>query len=193
MQQAELYDRPDKINVETFYKISKTGNLELLKVNPEDQVDEDVLNDVWLDLQEYYFSHTNHNTYDLFKRNMKNVVALQSELVACHAALKLVELCDERGLEILPKLGIKDKDITKIRSAINRKQTNLNFAKSKLERVQKNDADVSFYRILASVSRRIGFPINPTEYHLERWVETLADLHEKEEAERQMYNDKKRK
>ena len=191
--QPQLYDTPDKINVETFYKISKTGNLELLKVNPDDQVDADVLNDVWLDLQEYYFSHTNKNTYELFKRNMKNVVALQSELVACYAALKLVELCDERGFEILPKLGIKHKDITQIRSAINRKQTNLEFAKNKLDRVQKNDADASFYRILASVSRRIGLQINPKEYHLERWVETLADLYAKEEAELQLHNAKKAK
>lgn len=193
MSEPQLYDTPQKINVETFYKISKTGNLELLKVNPDDQVSEEALNDVWLDLQEYYFSKTNKNTYELFKRNMKSVVGMQSEIIACYAALKLVELCDERGLEILPKLGIKHNDIEKIKSAINRKQTNLNFAKTKLERVQQKDADVSFYKLLASVSRRLGREINPAEYHLERWVELLSDLHDKEEAEQKLYNDKKRK
>ena len=62
---SQLYDTPRKISVERFYEIMETGNLDLLKVKPEDEVREKRLIDVWLDLQEYYYVNTNKVSFQV--------------------------------------------------------------------------------------------------------------------------------
>jgi hypothetical protein len=189
---SNMYDTPRKINVERFYEIMTTGNLELLKVNPKESVSEERLNDVWLDLQEYYYTNTNASGFKKFKNNYKTVVLYQNEIVACSAGLKLIEFDDEYGYSILEKFGIKDRDQSAIRSAILRKETKLNLAKSKMDQAGKNEA-ISFYKIVASVERGLSRQLNLNEVNLERWVAYLSELKEKHEAEKKDLHKRKSK
>lgn len=189
---SQLYDTPRKISVERFYEIMETGNLDLLKVKPEDEVREKRLIDVWLDLQEYYYVNTNKVSFQKFKDNFKRYVLLQNEITACNAALMLVDLNDETGFEILEYFGIRGKDEKEIRSAILRKETKLEFAKNRLSKGEKKDA-IGFYKIVASVERGIGRQLNLAEVNLERWVAYLDEIKTKNELEKQRVHKNKRR
>jgi hypothetical protein len=189
---SQLYDTPRKINVEKFYEIMETGNLNLLKVNPEEKVGEERLIDVWLDLQEYYYSNTNKVSFQKFKGNFKKVVLLQNEITACYAGMKLVEFNMDKGHEILRRFGIKYTDIGDIKSAILRKETKLDFAKNKLSSNEKRET-VGFYKIVASVESGLNRQLNLHEINLERWVAYLNEIKDKNElAKKQTRKNKKR-
>lgn len=189
----QLYDTPRKISVERFYGIMETGDLNLLKVNPGDGADEKRLIDVWLDLQEYYYTNTNKVSFQKFKNNFKRYVLLQNEITACSAALMLIEFNDEKGFEILEYFGIKSRDEKDIKSAILRKETKLEFAKNKLNNAEQKEA-IGFYKIVASVERGIGRQLNLAEVNLERWVAYLDEIRIKNELEKkQAHKNKRRK
>lgn len=189
VEQLPLYDTPRKLNVETFYQIMETGDLELLIVppKPENLNLEKLsqrLNDVWLDLQEYYYSNTNETSFKRFKDNFRKVILIQNEITGCYAALKLIELGLEEGYETLKFFGVNQEDIEGIRSAIGRKETKLDFAKNKLDTNDKKQA-VGFFKIVASVERNLNRQLDLKEVSLERWVAYLDEIKQKNEAERQ--------
>jgi hypothetical protein len=168
-----------------------TGNLELLKVNPKEKASPETLNDVWLDLQEYYYANTNKQSFNRFKNNFKRVVLLHNEITACYAGLRLVEFNREEGYEILKKFGISGKDEQAIKSAILRRETKLDLAKNKLGNNDKKEA-VSFYKIVASVESGLNRQLNLQEINLERWVAYLNEIKDKNEAAKKQAHKKKR-
>ena len=180
----QLYDTPRKLNVETFYRIMETGDLTLLQINPKEKVNPERLNDVWLDLQEYYYSNTNEQSFKKFKDNFKKVILIQNEITGCYAALRLIELGIDEGYETLKFFKIESDDMEQIRSAISRKETRLEFAKNKLDTNGKNEA-VGFYKIVASVERNLNRQMVLAEINLERWVAYLDEIKQKNEAEKQ--------
>jgi hypothetical protein len=155
-----------------------------LQINPKEKVNPEKLNDVWLDLQEYYYSNTNEQSFKKFKDNFRRVILIQNEITACYAALRLIELGFEDGFETLKHFKIESDDLEQIRSAISRKETRLEFAKNKLDTNGKNEA-VSFYKILASVERGLNRQMVLSEINLERWVAYLDEIKQKNEAEKQ--------
>ena len=179
-----LYDTPRKLNVETFYQIMESGNLELLKVNPSEKASPEKLNDVWLDLQEYYYSNTNQQSFKKFKDNFRRVILIQNEITGCQAALKLIELGLDEGYETLKFFGVNQEDIEGIKSAIGRKETKLEFAKNKLDTNDKKQA-VGFFKIVASVERNLNRQLDLKDVSLERWVAYLEEIRLKNEAEKQ--------
>lgn len=189
---SPLYDTPRKINVQTFYEIMETQNLSLLKVNPKAKVSEETLNDVWLDLLEYYYTNTNQSAFKRFFNTIKTVTQLEMELVSCHASFDMVKLGDERGYEILRHWKINSTDSEQIRSAILRRETKLELARRKLNDNGK-DEKVNFYRIVASVEGALNRQMNLAEINLERWVAYLNDIKEKQEAQKQEQNKRKGK
>ena len=180
----KLYDTPRKINVETFYQIMESGNLELLKVNPNEKANPERLNDVWLDLQEYYYSNTNQQSFKKFKDNFRMVILIQNEITGCQAALKLIEFGLDEGYETLKFFGVNQEDIEGIKSAIGRKETKLEFAKNKLDTNDKKQA-VGFFKIVASVERNLNRQLDLKDVSLERWVAYLEEIKLKNEAEKQ--------
>lgn len=199
-QSLKLYDTPRKLNIETFYEIMETGNLELLIVNQPEKLNElqqlklnEKLTDIWLDLQEFYYSNTNKQSFNKFKHNFKQVILLQNEITGCNAGLKLVELgFPEKGFEILEYFKISYTDTKNIKSAILRKETKLEFAKNKLDKGDKKES-VSFYKIVASVERNLNRQLNLKEINLERWVAYLGEIREKSEAEKKLVQKNKGK
>lgn len=196
-----LYDIPSKINVETFYRIMETGDLTLLMVNQSqfqnlnsDQQESanEKLNDVWLDLQEYYYSHTSKQSFEKFKYNLKKVVQLQNEITTCEAALQLVVLGFDEHFETLIQFGITATDIDQIKSAISRKETKLEFAKNKLEKGGEKES-AGFYKLVANVERALNRQLDLREINLERWVAYLQDIKERNEQQKQEINNSKRK
>jgi len=194
----KLYDTPRTINVETFYQIMETGNLMLLvesqkKLNEKQQEKlNKTLNDVWLDLQEYYYSETNKQSFNRFKNNFKNVILCQNEVTGCYAGLKLVELGIEEGYETLMFFKISAIEKEQIESAIRRKETKLELLKNKLDNNDKKEA-VSFYKMVANVERNLNRQLNLTEINLERWIAYLAEIKEKHESEKKLARNNKNK
>lgn len=187
-----LYDSPRKLNVQTFYEIMETENLELLKVNPNEEVSEQRLNDVWLDLLEFYYTNTNQLAFKKFSNNIKNIVSIEQELVACYAAVELIKLGDETGYEYLRKFKINDTDADKIRSAILRKETKLELTRSRMKDNGKQEK-LSFYKIVSSVENALNRQMNLAEINLERWIAYLNDVKEKQEALKKQGNKKGKK
>jgi hypothetical protein len=196
VQTLSLYDTPKKLQVELFYEIMETRELKLLMVNPKEELSEKQnqelslrLIDVWFDLQEFYYSHTNKQSFDRFKDSLRRVIQLENEITTCIAALELVKLesADESIFEVLKKFGINTQDAGKIHKAILRKKTKLEFAKNKLDN-KSSDTDkkevASFYKLLAGVERQLNRQLNIQEINLERWVAYLEDIREKSEAEK---------
>ncbi|WP_159522869.1 hypothetical protein [Sunxiuqinia indica] len=167
----------------------ETGNRELLKVNPKSKVSPEKLDEVWLDLQEYYYEGTNKQSFQKFKRSLKKIIQLENEIISCKAALHMVELGSDEGYEVLQYFKIKATEPDKIKSAIFRKETKLDFAKTAADRKSKK-ADSheasTFYKMLASVERSLNRQLNTTEVNLERWVAYLDDIRQKREAEAQV-------
>jgi hypothetical protein len=189
-RQQQLYDTPRKINMETFYEIMSTGNLGLLKVNPDQKVSEQLLNDVWFDLQEYYYLNTNKLSFSRFKENFKKVSVLRGETVACKSALMLIEFGDEQGYEFLKNFGINSRDEKSIRSAILRRETKLELVINKLGDNSKKEA-VSFYKTVAIVEGWLNRQLNLSEVNLERWVAYLNEIKIKSEAQQKQTRNKK--
>ena len=196
-----LYDTPSKINVETFYRIMETGDLKLLMVNPNQYLNlnsekqesaNEKLNDVWLDLQEYYYSNTSKQSFEKFKYNLKKVVQLQNEITTCEAALQLVILGFDEHFETLIKFGITATDVDQIKSAISRKETKLEFAKNKLDKGGEKES-AGFYKLVANVERALNRQLDLKEINLERWVAYLQDIKERNEQQKQELNNSKRK
>jgi hypothetical protein len=168
----------------------ETGNLELLKVNPKEKAESQRLNDVWLDLLEYYYSNTNQTAFRKFFTTIKTVVRLEQELISCQAAYYLIGLGDESGYEILKRWGIESQDEDRIKSAILRKQTKLELARLRLKDDGKEER-VSFYKIVSIVENSLGRQLNLIEINLERWVAYLNDVKEKNESLKKEHNKRK--
>lgn len=186
----QLYDTPRKINVETFYEIMETQNLELLKVK-EQKVSQEKLSDVWFDLLEFYYSNTNQQSFKKFLQNIRTVVSIEQELVSCYAAFDMVKFGEDYGYEILRKCGIKTNDHQRIESAILRKETKLELARRRLKTDGK-DEKVNFYKIVSSVEGALNRQLNLSEINLERWVAYLNDVKERNEQAKQQHNKRKK-
>lgn len=200
----QLYDTPRKIPVEVFYRIMETGDLTLLIIQSEKPMlqrlwerirkpkdDTKRLYGVWLDLQEYYYANTNKQSFQRFKDNFKRVILLQNEITGCYAGLRLVELGENEGLDILKQFGITATEPQQIQSAINRKETKLEFAKNKLGDNDKKEA-VSFYKQVASVESNLNRQLNLNEINLERWVAYLEEIKQRYEAQKKELTKNKR-
>ena len=188
----QLYDTPKKIRVQTFYEIMETGNLELLKGNPQEKAKEENLNDVWLDLLEYFYSNTNQSAFKKFFSLIRLIGRLEQEVVSCYAAFQIVSLGDESGYDILKKWGIESKDHDRIKSGILRKETKLELARRKLKDNGKEEK-ISFYKIVSIVEDNLGRQLNLDEINLERWVAYLNDVKEKSKALKKQNNKRKSK
>ena len=190
----ELYDTADEINIRTFYKIMETGNL-LLLAKDQAQVkesDKEILNEVWLNLLDFYYGSTNKQSWENFLRNYRNVIKIQNEIIGSSAALELCKLFDQRGYEHLKKFGINSEDSDRIQSAISMKQTKLELAENKLQSNNEKES-FSFYKTLASVEYSVKRSIDIDKTSLAQWVAIITDLSERNKAEAQAYNKLKKR
>jgi len=193
--QLPLYDTPGKLNVELFYRIMETRDLSLLLINTSQELNENEslklatrLNNVWMELQEFYYNGTNKQGFKKFKESLKRVIKLETELLACKAAFQLVELGDESGYEILQHFKISSQDPKKIRGAILRRETKLDFARGDLEKKSASDDKkeaLTFYKMVAGVERQLNRQLDIDKINLERWVAYIDDIRQKNEAEKQ--------
>lgn len=158
------------------------------QVKPENH---EQLNAIWLDLLDFYYRSTNKQSWENFLRNLKATVKIKNEIVSCTAAFELMRLNDDRGLEYLKQFGIKSTSEEGVKAAILAKETKLELAENKLTN-QGNKESFKFYRMLASVQFQLKRNID-TEISLAEWVETLADLAERNRAEQEVHNSNKNK
>jgi hypothetical protein len=175
--QLNLYDTPRKLNVETFYEIMATGNVQLLKVNPKEEINPEILSELWIEFQEYYYSQLNNTSWKKFIRNLRKVRALEAQLIGCYAAFNLVKLGVDYGYEKLNNFGIRQRDEKGIESSILRKETNLEFAKNKLLKTsqrkvnEENKKESSeFYRYVGFVEDALKRSIITDGMNLEKWM-----------------------
>jgi hypothetical protein len=170
----------------------ETGNLLILMVDQKKEINAELLNNTWLELQDYYYSNTNKQSFGKFKRNINAVTILKAEITACKAGFELAKLGLDDGWEILKDFKINSTNENEIRSTILRKETKLDFAKNKLNTNSKKEA-ISFYKTVASVERNLDRQLNLSEIHLERWVAYLEEIRIKHELETKALSNTKRK
>jgi len=194
VQKLELFDTPEKINIRTFYRILETGDLSML-ANEKSLVNEDqadLLTETWNNLLDFYYRNTNTQAWENFLRNFRNVVKIQNEITSCKAAYEMCLLFDNRGFAHLKTFGIKSENLDAIKSAINAKQTKLEFAENKLKNKNEGEA-FKFYKILVSVKNAIKRDIDTDKTCLAEWVEILAGIAEQNKAEHEALNKHKRR
>lgn len=155
---------------------------ELLKKSDEKRV-----NEIWLDLLDFYYRSTNKAEWIKFLNNLKRVARLKKEITGCKSAFELIGLMDESGYDYLKSFGIDSTDKERIRSSILAKETNLEFAELKMIQNDKKEA-FNMYRILAGlkISHNISMDVENT--CLAEWVEILRGISEKNKAETEAYN-----
>lgn len=155
---------------------------ELLKKQHEKQI-----NEIWLDLLDFYYRSTNKSEWIKFLTNLKKVEKIKNEITGCKAALGMIELMDDRGFAYLKSFGVNSQEPDIIKSAILNKETALEFAENRLIKNDKHEA-FRFYKVLASVQYSLKRNIDVENTCLAEWVEILNDLSERNKAEQEAYN-----
>lgn len=107
---------------------------------------------------------------------------LSNEIFTCEAALKLIELGDVQGIEILKGMGISTDSLKSIKQAINRKKTAIDLMDAKRNNENKGEA-ASFEKIVASVEIQLGYQVKVKDISLARWVGIIQTLKIKHEAQ----------
>lgn len=161
-------------------------------IDQEKEINVNLLNDVWLELQDYYYSNTNAQSFNKFKRNLNTKTKYEAEITACKAGLGLVEMGVEDGYEILKEFKINATDEKAIKAAILRKETMLDFAKNKLNVGGKKEA-IRFYKSVSAVEAVLNRQLNISEINLERWIEYVEQVKEKNEIAKKASSNTKRK
>ena len=188
IQESRLYAQPDQINVKLFFKILEMGmypDLNLLKRKKRSRVSQELLSLTWNNLREYYFSSINKASFDKFKREYKETITLQNSITGIQAAIILVSFGEEEGYETLEHFGIKSKTEAGIKSGLYKKQTSLKLLYSRLNSKSKKES-AKFYSILADIEAKLPHQINVENTSLERWVEIVISIKNRNLAEKEM-------
>jgi len=164
--------------------------LNLLKRKRSQKVSYQLLSDTWIDLQEYYFENTNANSFDSFRRNIKKIAIIKNEINICNACEMLIRCGQSDGFDILESIGIKAKEFDLIKSEIFRRETKIKLIESKMNKANTEES-VKFYEMLARVEMNLPHEVNLDTMTLERWVNKLKAIREKQEAANRVYNERK--
>ncbi len=192
-EESSLYATPSQLNVQTFFQIMETNNLNLLR-RPRKKplkLKKVNLNDVWYDLLDYFYSNTNKQSWEEFMDYMKDRLSVSNEILLAEASISLIALGDEEGIKLLKSMNIPTSSIKAIKGAINRKKTAIELMDAKRHKTEKKDA-VRFESLLASVEMQIGYQLKPEEITLARWVGLINTLRIKQEAEKESLKRHKR-
>lgn len=163
----------------------------LLKRRPKTKVSPELIVNTWLDLQDFYYSETNKNGFESFKRNLSKIHEIKNEILKCKAGQTLARYNQDSGYDILEKYGVKSKDDTIIKSEIFRRETKLRLHESRMNKTDEQEA-VKFYEMLPSIESQLGYQIKGEGISLERWVGIINHIKNKNKAEKTAYEKSKR-
>lgn len=172
----------------------ETNNLSLLKKEPLKIVRHHNLEGVWTEIVEYYNTSLNKIDWDNFKRIRHKILKVESEIVVCNAALKLISYGDERGLIALESIGVKAKTIKGIRAAISRKKTSLQTMKDKEGKNTKSgNKRPEFDEIKAIIQIHLPYYLDARIISVSEWVNTIKQIELKNKADADLIKKSKKR
>ena len=206
----KLYDTPEKLSVRLFFEIMKTRNLELLKESQNQKVPLKVLSDIWMDLEEYYYSETGNKSWKSFKSNLSEILELENQITGAKAsfvklnlALDRLSITDtsnaaeydkvkdiiESAYADLEYFEVESKDVKLISSEIKAKETHLNILRKKEEdkakkRNKSNKSEsFNYHKLIAQVNVKLSYQIDVDNTSLAQWIGIIIVAEEMAKAE----------
>lgn len=181
---SELLDTAEKIPVQVFFTVMKTGNIGLL--NPKNiKISDKDLNEIWNNLLEYYYKESNYKKHVSVIRKIKKVKLLENKITTCYSSILLIKISqDESNIKVaresLDSFGYKNKDIKFVENNLKRLKSDLEFLvkQNKKEFKEKNKKeDINFWKLVAQVEEaRGGNVLNVELISLARWIAIVKEI-----------------
>jgi len=187
-----LHHDPEKMKVKKFFDVMGSQNLSLLKKNPESEVSETLLEEVWSELQDHYYSRTDPKGWSAFKIDLAKLQKINNDITTINASVILIHYNKDSGYEYLKQMGINATNEQDATSALNRKKTSLKIIQSKRKQAGEKE-EFNFYKMVANIQKTYGQPIDIKKTTLASWIGYIQVVEDIVKSQEESLSKSKRK